>query len=65
MQPSAKQFEGLLSRYFETLLQDNPTFSTMSAGLRDGEGRALPVGLYLLRLEAAGRTLTRRFVIAR
>jgi len=39
MQPSAKQFERLLARYFETLLQDNPTFSTMSVGLRDGEGK--------------------------
>src|ERR1035438_586180 len=39
MNKTASQFEGLLSRYFETLLQDNPTFSTMSAGLRDGEGK--------------------------
>ncbi len=39
MNRTANQFEGLLVRYFETLLQDNPTFSTMSAGLRDGEGK--------------------------
>ena len=39
MNRTAKQFEGLLSRYFETLLQDNPTFSTICAGLRDGEGK--------------------------
>src|SRR3974377_1872982 len=39
MNRTAKQFEGLLARYFETLLQDNPTFSTIAAGLRDGEGK--------------------------
>ena len=39
MTRSAKQFEGLLARYFETLLHDNPTFSTICAGLRDGEGK--------------------------
>jgi len=39
MNKTASRFEGLLSRYFETLLQDNPTFSTMWAGLRDGEGK--------------------------
>ena len=39
MNRTANQFEGLLARYFETLLQDNPTFSTICAGLRDGEGK--------------------------
>jgi uncharacterized protein (DUF885 family) len=39
MNRTANQFEGLLARYFETLLEDNPTFSTIAAGLRDGEGR--------------------------
>ena len=39
MNQTAKQFEGLLARYFETLLHDNPTFSTIAAGLRDGEGK--------------------------
>ena len=39
MNRTTSQFEGLLARYFETLLQDNPTFSTISAGLRDGEGK--------------------------
>ena len=39
MSKTASQFEGLLSRYFETLLQDSPTFATMSAGLREGEGK--------------------------
>ena len=39
MNRTTRQFEGLLARYFETLLEDNPTFSTISAGLRDGEGK--------------------------
>ena len=39
MTRTAKQFEGLLARYFETLLRDNPTFSTICGGLRDGEGK--------------------------
>src|ERR1017187_8241385 len=39
MNRTAKQFEGLLARYFETLLEDNPTFSTIATGLRDGEGK--------------------------
>ena len=34
-----KQFEGLLSRYFERLLEDNPTFETVAGGLREGEGK--------------------------
>jgi uncharacterized protein (DUF885 family) len=36
---SSRQFEGLLSRYFERLLEDLPTFATASAGLRSGEGK--------------------------
>jgi uncharacterized protein (DUF885 family) len=39
MNRTTKQFEGLLDRFFETLLHDNPTFSTITAGLRDGEGK--------------------------
>src|ERR1035437_3704401 len=39
MNRTAKQFEGLLAHYFETLLHDNPTFSTIGAGLREGEGK--------------------------
>jgi hypothetical protein len=32
-------FEGLLSRYFEELLEAEPVFATMSAGLGSGEGK--------------------------
>jgi uncharacterized protein (DUF885 family) len=39
MNKTTRHFEGLLARYFETLLQDNPAFSTICAGLRDGEGK--------------------------
>ncbi|MCX6890854.1 MAG: DUF885 family protein [Verrucomicrobia bacterium] len=39
MNQTAKRFEGLLARYFETLLEDSPAFSTICAGLRDGEGK--------------------------
>ena len=39
MKRTSTQFEGLLTRYFETLLRDNPTFSTICAGLPDGEGK--------------------------
>jgi uncharacterized protein (DUF885 family) len=38
MNGTGKAFEGLLDKYFETLLKDNPTFCTICAGLRDGEG---------------------------
>jgi uncharacterized protein (DUF885 family) len=34
----SKQFEGVLDRYFETLLEDNPVFATY-VGLRSGEGK--------------------------
>ena len=39
MNRTAKQFEHLLSRYFETFLNDNPIFATIYAGLRSGEGK--------------------------
>ena len=39
MTKTSNQFEGLLDRFFHTLLQDNPTFSTTAAGLPDGEGK--------------------------
>lgn len=38
---TARHFEGLLDRYFERVLEDDPILAAMS-GLRDGEGR-LPV----------------------
>jgi uncharacterized protein (DUF885 family) len=39
MSQTTKQFEGVLAHFFETLLHDNPTFSTVAAGLRDSEGK--------------------------
>jgi uncharacterized protein (DUF885 family) len=36
---SSRQFEGLLARYFEHLLEDSPIFATITAGLRSGEGK--------------------------
>jgi hypothetical protein len=36
-----------------------------SLTLSDGSGRALPSGLYLARLEAEGRVLTRRVAAVR
>src|SRR5689334_8865518 len=39
MNKTSSQFEGLLSRYFEKLLKDVPTFAAAYAGLRSGEGK--------------------------
>jgi uncharacterized protein (DUF885 family) len=39
MNKTSSKFEGLLSRYFETLLKDVPTFATAYAGLASGEGK--------------------------
>jgi uncharacterized protein (DUF885 family) len=39
MNKTSSQFEGLLSRYFETLLEDVPTFAAAYAGLPAGEGK--------------------------
>src|SRR5438477_11460469 len=39
MSEAQKKFEGLLSRYFERYLEENPTFATAYAGLREGEGK--------------------------
>ena len=39
MNKTSSQFEGLLSRHFETLLKDVPTFATAYAGLPSGEGK--------------------------
>lgn len=38
MTTTAKQFEGLLDRYFEGLLRDHPIYAT-SVGVRSGEGK--------------------------
>jgi uncharacterized protein (DUF885 family) len=38
MTTASNQFEGLLDRYFETLLEENPLIATY-AGLKSGEGR--------------------------
>jgi uncharacterized protein (DUF885 family) len=39
MNKTSSQFEGLLSRYFERLLEDVPTFATAYAGMPSGEGK--------------------------
>ena len=39
MNKTERQFEGLLGRYFERLLEDAPAFATVTAGLRSGEGK--------------------------
>ena len=39
MNKTSGQFEGLLSRYFETLLEDVPTFAAAYAGVPAGEGK--------------------------
>src|SRR6266498_596790 len=39
MNKTSSQFEGLLSRHFETLLTDVPTFAAAYAGLPSGEGK--------------------------
>jgi uncharacterized protein (DUF885 family) len=36
---TSKHFEGVLTRYFEGLLKDSPTYSVAGAGLTDGEGQ--------------------------
>lgn len=39
MNTAGKQFEAILSRYFERFLEDVPTFATTLAGLRSAEGK--------------------------
>src|ERR1700750_174010 len=39
MNNGSREFEGLLTRYFEDFLQAVPTFSVMAAGLPEGEGK--------------------------
>ena len=45
MPTTSSLFEGLLSRYFEKLLKDVPTFATAYAGLRSGEGKLGRAGI--------------------
>ena len=45
MTNTSKHFEGLLSRYFERLLQDHPTFCTICAGLPESDGKLGRLGL--------------------
>src|SRR5579859_4570421 len=44
MSQTKNAFEGLLSRYFEKLLQDEPVFATINAGLASGEGKLGTLG---------------------
>lgn len=39
MNKTGRQFEGILERYFEGLLEDVPTYATTAAGLPSGEGK--------------------------
>ena len=44
MSQTKNAFEGLLSRYFEPLLQDDPIFATVTAGVSSGEGKLGHIG---------------------
>jgi uncharacterized protein (DUF885 family) len=44
MSKTGHGFEGLLSRYFERLLKDDPVFATVTAGLAAGEGKLGSIG---------------------
>jgi uncharacterized protein (DUF885 family) len=60
MEKTAKQFEGLLSGYFERLLEDLPTFATTAAGLRSGEGKLGRLTLDFLKKRERARQSTLR-----
>lgn len=56
---TARHFEGLLDRYFETLLADEPMLAAVS-GLREGEGRlGRAEGRHLARRERARQSALR------
>src|SRR5215471_6656580 len=59
MNRASNQFEGILSRYFETLLEDCPAFATAYAGLRSGEGKLgrLTIDFHKKREREGRRTL--------
>jgi uncharacterized protein (DUF885 family) len=44
MDKAKGKFEGLLSRYFERLLEDDPIFATITAGVPTGEGKLGSIG---------------------
>jgi uncharacterized protein (DUF885 family) len=52
---TAAAFEGLLSRYFERLLQDVPTFAAITAGLPSGEGKLGSLSLEFQQRREANR----------
>src|SRR6185369_928557 len=59
MSKTNSRFEGLLSRYFETLLEHEPVFATVSAGLASGEGKlgTMAPRFHTLRERERQRTL--------
>jgi uncharacterized protein (DUF885 family) len=59
MKNLSKHFEAVLARYFERLLQDVPTFATVYAGLRSGEGQLgeASLGFYQRRQRERQSTL--------
>ncbi|HLP78485.1 MAG TPA: DUF885 family protein, partial [Candidatus Paceibacterota bacterium] len=59
MNGTSKRFEGLLSGYFETLLEDYPMLATTS-GLRSGEGKLhSPTAAFLAKCERQRQTALR------
>lgn len=44
MNKTGREFEGILERYFERLLEDVPTYATVAAGLSSGEGKLGSMG---------------------
>src|SRR5581483_3826527 len=58
MSQSKGAFEGLLSRYFEKLLADDPILATVSAGLSSGEGKLGTMGARFQNKRERERQLT-------
>jgi hypothetical protein len=44
MNKTGREFEGILERYFERLLEDVPTYATVAAGLYRREGKLGSMG---------------------
>src|SRR5579871_6680713 len=55
MGKSKHDFEGLLSRYFEKLLETEPVFATVSAGIASGEGKLGRLGPRFYQAREADR----------